>query len=290
VAAPETGGAVDANFGDLIELTAYEMSSDQLLPGSDLDLTLYWRALQSVDEEYTVFVHLRGSDGSTISQDDYPPLSNLYPTYYWSEGETVPDPRVLPVPGDVAPGWYRLEVGLYGSRDEQRLPVMDDGGTVLGDFVVLDYLRVGAEGDIKPAHQLGANLNGNVQLLGHDGLPPSVPQGQVLGLSFHWQALSEMIDDYSVFVHLLDDSGHAVAQYDGQPLQGFYPTSFWEVGETVVDELEVTVGDSVPIGGDYELVAGMYLAGTGERLPVVDAAGQVVGDTIPLGQIAIAEG
>jgi len=286
VSEPETGRAVEANFGYQVELARYELSDDHLLPGSDMFLTLYWKALQPVNKEYTVFVHLRGSDGSTISQDDYPPLKNLYPTYYWSEGEMVPDPRVLPVPREVVPGWYRLEVGLYGSSDEQRLPVVDDDGSEVRDSVVVDYVWVGEEKAIEPYHQIGANLDGKVQLLGDDGVPASITEGQALHLSLYWQALAEMTEDYSVFVHLVDDGGRAVAQHDGQPLQGFYPTSFWDVGGIVRDELDLTVAASVPIG-EYELVAGMYLVGTGERLPVVDEAGQVIGDTVSLGEVSI---
>ncbi len=198
----------------------------------------------------------------------------------------VPDPRVLPVPREVVPGWYRLEVGLYGSSDEQRLPVVDDDGSEVGDFVVLDYIWVGEERAIEPAHLIGANLDGKVQLLGDDGVPASITEGQALHLSLYWQTLAEMTEDYTVFVHLVDDEGRAVAQHDGQPLQGFYPTSFWDIGGIVRDELDLTVAASVPIG-EYELVAGMYLVGTGERLPVVDEASQVIGDTVSLGEVSI---
>jgi hypothetical protein len=71
-------------------------------------------------------------------------------------------------------------------------------------------------------------------------------------------------------------------------LLGFYPTSFWDTGEIVPDEVDVAVGTSVP-AGEYELVAGVYLLGTGERLPVLDDNGQTVGDTVSLGEVTVAE-
>jgi len=259
-----------------------------LLPGSDLKVTLYWEALRPVSEEYTVFVHLRGQDGSLMAQDDYPPLKNLYPTYYWGEGQTVPDPRTLSVPGDVAPGWYRLEVGLYRSGDDQRLPVLDESGSEAGDFFVLDYVSVGEGMAFAPSHRTDGNLGNQVQLLGHDGVPRLTKAGQSIRLTLYWQATAEMADDYSVFVHLADGGRGVVAQHDGQPLLGFYPTSFWHTGEIVRDEVDVAVGTSVP-AGEYELVAGMYLLGTGERLPVLDKNGQTVGDTVSLGEVTVAE-
>ncbi|HUW96490.1 MAG TPA: glycosyltransferase family 39 protein [Anaerolineae bacterium] len=287
-AEPATGKPLAASFGEQIELVRYELSSDDALPGSDLHLTLYWQALRAVSEEYTVFVHLRGEDGATISQDDYPPLKNLYPTYYWSEDQVVPDPRVLSVPQGAAHGWYRLEVGLYDSRGGQRLPVVDQSGSQGGDFVVVDYIWVGEDSALKPSHQIGANLGNQVRLLGHDGVPRSTEAGQTVPLSLYWEGLTKMAEDYTVFVHLVDGDGGTAAQHDGQPLQGFYPTSFWDAGEIVRDEVGVSVGPSVP-AGEYELVAGLYLPTRGERLPVLDEDGQAVGDTVSLGVITVAE-
>ena len=140
-----------------------------------------------------------------------------------------------------------------------------------------------------PSHELGVNLGDQVLLLGHDGVPRSVEAGQTIHLTVHWQALADVDHDYTAFVHLVDGHGRIVAQHDGQPVQGFYPTSFWDVGDTVQDHLDVAVDSSVP-AGEYRLVAGMYLLGTGERLPVLDDAGQVVGDVVSLGQVAVVEG
>ena len=283
---PETTGSVAANFGDQIELTGYQLTSDEPLPGSDLRPTLYWRALGTIDEEYTVFVHLRGSDGSLVAQDDYPPLKNLYPTYYWAEGQTVPDPRTLSIPSDAVPGWYRLEVGLYSPVSRERLPVMPGDGGTAADYVVVDYVEIGEPTEHIPARILEANLGGQVLLLGDGGGPEPVNTGQELELNLYWQAAEKMDADYTVFAHLIDADGQVVAQYDGQPLGGFYPTSFWDVGDVVRDELSLTVGPAVPVG-KYELVVGMYLLSTGQRLAVLDHGGQTVGDRVSLGEVVV---
>ncbi len=275
-------------FGEQVRLVGYELSSDVLAPGSELSLTLYWKAQQPIAEEYTVFVHLQGSDGSPIAQDDFPPLRNLYPTYYWTEDETVPDPRLLTIPGDVAPGWYRLEVGLYRSGDEVRLPVAQEVASSASDVVVLDYVWVGGDEEVAPSEPLAANLGHQVLLLGHDGVPASVEAGQDVFLTLYWQALGAIAEDYTVFVHLSDEGGRTVDQYDSQPTQGFYPTSRWDVGDKVRDEVDLPVESSVP-PGRYQVVAGMYLLSTGERLPVLDAQGEVIGDTVHLGEVTVME-
>lgn len=286
---PEIAGSVEVNFADQIKLVGYELSTDSLDPESELTLTLYWEALRPIDEQYTVFVHLRGPDGSGVAQSDSPPLENLYPTTYWSEGVTVPDPRVLSTAADVDPGRYRLEVGLYNARDQQRLPILDERGSASGDGVILDYVRIG-EGtdDLEPGYTLGANLADHVLFMGHEGVPASVEPGQDIHLTVYWQALSRMEEDYTVFIHMVGAEGRPVAQHDGQPLVGFYPTSFWKPGEVVRDEYEIHVDSSTP-SGEYELEAGMYLLSTGDRLPIRDEGGQIVGDLIPLGEIVVVE-
>lgn len=283
---PEVRESLATAFGEQVALVGYELSSDALSPGSDFELTLYWQALVPVAEEYTVFVHLREPDGSLVCQDDYPPLENLYPTYYWKEDEVVSDPRVLSIPAGTAPGWYRLDVGLYRSADGTRLPLDQQGGSSPTDLYVLDYVWVGGQEALLPAERLDANLGGQVSLLGYEGVPASVEAGQDVHLTLYWQALSGMAQDYTVFVHLLDEDGRIVGQYDGQPMQGFYPTSRWDVGDTVRDGLDVTVGSSVR-QGPLQLVAGMYLQSTGERLPVLNADGQVIKDMVYLGETTV---
>jgi len=278
------------NFGSQIRLVRYELSGKDALPGSDMHLTLYWQAQRPVGEEYTIFVHLRGEDGATISQDDYPPLKNLYPTYYWSEDQVVPDPRVLSVPQGAPPGWYRLEVGLYDSRDRQPLSVLDEQGAAVSSTAVLDYVWIGdGMQRLEPQHAAHANLDNKVLLVGHDGVPDSIEAGQELHLALYWQASTRMKEDYTVFVHLLDGEGGLVAQHDGQPTHGFYPTSFWDEGEVIRDEHSVPIDSSVP-RGEYELVVGMYLWATGDRLPVLDERNRAMGDVVSLGTVRLVAG
>ena len=53
-------------------------------------------------------------------------------------------------------------------------------------------------------------------------------------------------------------------------------------------ELGLAVGPSV-LPGQYDLVVGMYLLSTGERLPVLNKAGEAMGDAVPLGEVTIVD-
>jgi len=91
------------------------------------------------------------------------------------------------------------------------------------------------------------------------------------------------------FIHLLDEEGRLVAQRDSEPQGGMRPTNGWQVGEEVVDRYGVLVGEGTP-SGKYELVVGMYEPASGERLPIVDNEGIVIGDKVSLGIVEVVDG
>jgi hypothetical protein len=108
----------------------------------------------------------------------------------------------------------------------------------------------------------------------------------VLYLTLLWQARSGIDGNYKVFVHLVDGAGQLVAQRDAEPAGGLRPTSTWPPGETVTDRVGLyLLPDTSP--GDYDLLVGMYEPSTLERLPVIDATGQVAGDSISLGPVSV---
>lgn len=117
---------LQANFGDRIMLVGYSLSSEQVKPGSALDLTLFWQALQPVVDDYSVFLHVRDRTGRTVAQFDYQPYDGNYPTRLWQPGQWLADPQQLPVPPDFPPGEYELLVGFYDPDSLARLPLVND--------------------------------------------------------------------------------------------------------------------------------------------------------------------
>lgn len=83
--------------------------------------------------------------------------------------------------------------------------------------------------------------------------------------------------DYQTFVHLRDPAnGQNVAQADGPPLAGWYPTSWWPAGEAVTDWRNFPLPADLP-PGRYRLVVGFY-----------DLAGQQrVGQEFDLGLVEV---
>ncbi|GAG96271.1 unnamed protein product, partial [marine sediment metagenome] len=126
---------------------------------------------------------------------------------------------------------------------------------------------------------VGANFGDQVELLGYD----AVLQGGTLGVVLHWRSIQPPTADYSVFLHLVDANGQAVAQDDGQPQGGAYPTSVWDTNEVVQDEHDLLLPPYLP-HGDYYLRVGLYLLETGERLQL-----EGDGDSLEIGPLSVKE-
>ena len=224
-----------------------------------LDLTLTWWATKSIPANLMMSLRAMSADGARLAQRDLQPGYGFLPTSLWPPGELVTDRMRLPFPEGMAPDQaVTLEIVLYDHYS----------GTEFGTARVplVEWEHVYAE----PPMQTRADVDfgSMVRLLGYD----LVQNDDALQLMLHWQALSPMTTDYRVFVHLFDPATEGiVAQSDGMPLNGAYPTSWWLPGEVVSDRITLSLV-GVPVG-NYRLAVGVYDPVTVIRLETVDGMG-----------------
>jgi hypothetical protein len=133
-------------FGDQAKLVGLDLPQTQVKAGEQLSLTLYWRAITTLDKSWTVFVHLLNEDGKIVGQQDQIPGGGQFPTTGWLPDEYLTDSYHLLIPADTPPGHeaYRLEIGLYDANASTRLPVMD-GGQIINDHLVLESWPISVE-------------------------------------------------------------------------------------------------------------------------------------------------
>jgi hypothetical protein len=132
--AAEPDQAVEAGFGEIIELTGYTLSPTP----EGLHVTLFWEAIDLSQTDYTVFVHLVDAGQQIVGQADAQPMGGQYPTSIWSIGETVVDEHHVSAPS----GEYDLLVGLYQWETMERLPVTLGGERLAGDRLLLGSAKV----------------------------------------------------------------------------------------------------------------------------------------------------
>ncbi len=124
-----------------------EHDADTLNAGDDLTLVLTWHALEHIEHNWTVFVHLVDAEGQIVAEHNSIPQTGAFPLPQWTPGDWVEDRHPLVLPADLPAGEYRLRVGLYlpWQRDPQkgrREQAWDQQGNHIGDFAEVGMLRV----------------------------------------------------------------------------------------------------------------------------------------------------
>lgn len=105
---------VNANLENSVELLAYLPDRGSYHPGDTVQVTLYWRALRPLEQDYKAFVHLTDAAMTRQpAQHDGDPGAGYTPTTRWLPGEVVADAHSLRLPADLPPGRYRLWAGMY---------------------------------------------------------------------------------------------------------------------------------------------------------------------------------
>jgi len=237
-----------AHFGDKIQLMGYNVSPERrIIPGGNLRVTLYWQALGMPERDYSVFLQLLGKDCDPndvlVSEDTFPAYGS-FPTSQWRAGELVADQYVLKVPpGIKSLQEARLVIGMYDFGTKSRLPIsMAQPGQVT-DFMTISRFGLAPQTSAKVPedHRLAEEMRvGDLAaLVGRKVEVAPLAGSYRLSVRLYWQARARTQEDYAVFLHVNDSRGHLVAQHDGDPGGGCFPTSLWEPGDVIVDDHQV---------------------------------------------------
>ncbi|MFN8453625.1 MAG: hypothetical protein U0401_02960 [Anaerolineae bacterium] len=129
---------VDLAFGSAIRLNGYWFDPTTLEPGNNFPILLQWSAPAPLPTDFTVFVHLLGSDGRRVAQSDaYPIWLIPQPTSQWLPNQSILDRHTLSLPPDLAPGVYTLKLGLYDLQTSERLRLPDGS-----DVFTLEQIQI----------------------------------------------------------------------------------------------------------------------------------------------------
>ena len=149
----------------------------------------------------------------------------------------------------------------------------------------LDVAKKSAARAVTP---LPARFDQGLELEAFELVNDRVKQGEPLAMIIYWRATQPIEKDYTVFAHVVDSGGRIVAGFDSQPHQGSAPTSSWRVNNPVADGIVIPI-DATVAKGEYTIEIGWYDLVTSQRLALVDARGQPIGDKVIIESIYVGE-
>lgn len=280
--------------GDDFLLLGHSRLGKRYQPGESIRLAVDLQRIRASERHYLLALHLADLAGVRwgSSEVSLPALKQPLPLTGEGAFRLWLD---LPIAAQTPAGVYRLElsplvVPPYSAAYEKP-PLAGPGGERL-DVVSLGTLVIGgpdavideARSPTRP--QPPALLGEEMQLLDYELSALAVGGQESATVTLYWGAASRPGYDYTVFVQVLDAAGRLVAQSDGYPLAGRYPTSYLEPGVVLRDTHRL----ALPAGekrGPLRVIAGVYRLDTMRRLPVRCDECPAGRDYVDLGTLAL---
>lgn len=276
-----------ARFDEWLSLESAATSPGPLEAGwGVVAVELGWELAERPGDEATIGLRLTDPTGYVWAQRDTLPGGGQQPFSEWPVGQTRLDRHGLLVPAGTPPGDYEIRLRVYRSADLAALPATFSGRT--GGEVTLGPVRVVRPQRTLPiealdmAQSLRLDFGERFRFLGYtlDNGSPRLP-GETVTVELLWQALSEPGEDFLPRLQLLDQEGRSVAELTEKPVEGRYPTAWWQADELVRDPHRLPIPAAVP-PGHYRLSLSMVRAANGQ--PLETPEGQTA---VELGEIEV---
>lgn len=122
-------------------------------------------------------------------------------------------------------------------------------------------------------------------VLANADFPAQAAAGATVTVTAVWDSQAQPDKPYTIFWHILNAAGDSVAQWDGQPRGGTWPTTCWQANHPFSDSYTLVLPPDLP-RGDYSLEVGFYWLESLERTAVLLPA-NTPNNSVPLGIIHI---
>ena len=246
-------------------LVAYEIdqATRRVIPGQTVPVTLYWQAgsSESQTEDKKYVLSLEDENNTYAAYSDWP-VRPLAPSN-WDQDRLYVSAVEMYLPQQVMSNQVTLKIMMA----DDSLQVQKDSAIGLTIFVS-SGATVSVTQEVIP-NPKNVIFGDQLRLLGFDLPGTAVNPGDIVPVELFWEALEHPEGDYTIFVHVLDENGQLVTQFD-RPVGGnSLPTSVWKNNETYSDVYPVEIPDGLP-DGQYDLRIGLYSWPSLERLQITN--------------------
>jgi hypothetical protein len=258
------GDAIPVNlyFGEHLELLAIRTENTITSEGRRIPVTLYWRLNEPMSENYTLFLRALGRAREEVGRIDTFPGGGVWPTSRMPTGVIIEDRYSLGLDSDIeTPSAVRILVGMRDAAAQQIVrPTAEDGLVSQTILVTAGVAMPREQPEAAPSINQQALVGGFAELLGYDINSDDSRPGEIAEVTLYWRGLAATEDDMMVSIYLIDEHGRPLAQTDGPPLAGDYPTMLWQPGIWIADVHYIAIPEETP-PGEYRLLVGFHNAG-----------------------------
>jgi hypothetical protein len=111
-----------ANFEDKVELLGAQVAPGRAAPGEAVRVTAFFKVLDDIQSDYTIFVHIEDVDGRADRLNaDHSPVNGTRPTSTWKKGETLKDEFTIYVPPQMQVRGLNVWIGLWDGKTDVRM-------------------------------------------------------------------------------------------------------------------------------------------------------------------------
>ena len=231
-------------------------------PGGKVRVRLYWQGHGQIAEELHSFVHLYTPSLQRSWAVENVGVGGRPDSQFWDPAKYYVDDLRLSLPADLPPATYSLIAGMFNSRGERVVVPGSNDNTLHLSTLDVSPLHPGIFQRERPSTIASAATDDDLHLQGYDLIPQS--SGPTLRL--FWETGDGIRNDWITYIHMHDEHGERIAQFDGPAIAGLQPTSQWHADALYIDRRQIDLpAELAP--GEYLLRIGLYNRSTGERLP-----------------------
>ena len=114
-------------------LLGYTLATPNLQPGGTLEVMLYFSVTQAAKTEqwFRLSLNNPAQPGTALSLDEADPCRGMFPAPLWQTGQVILAKSIVPVPANLAPGRYTLNLSMFDLAVGPDAPLAAKGDTTL---------------------------------------------------------------------------------------------------------------------------------------------------------------
>ncbi|MDX1417433.1 MAG: hypothetical protein R3293_24730 [Candidatus Promineifilaceae bacterium] len=279
--------AINARIPDRLKLLGYQVGPGAIQPGETLELALYLQVpevISSPTEKFSVIVRLVSPIDNAELAGWTVELEQSQDSNLWQPDEVIVEQLLMPLPNDLVPGAYHLNISFRGANDSQFWPISLDNDMNQLDRVALGTVLIPPPLNMKAAQPVNVQFGSQAYLVGYELKRDA--SNPALEIVLYWQTSAPIDEELTVFTHFFDAAGNLIAGHDSPPADGRFPTTSWRKGVIIPDTHQIHIPLDLP-SGEYSIAAGLYSSATGERLEILDDNGNPISSSVTIEKIEI---